>query len=206
MARTGSRPVGAVAWVAQGFDHFEAERYREAARSFRIAVALAPRLAEAHRGLGHALIQMNRSDAALAAFEQACRLDRRDADSRWVLGVLYDAAGRHAAAIRAFRRATDLKPTEAELFVSLGLEYDTVEKWEKGIEAYRRALELDPKNCDVLLQIGMSYVLTGNERAIRRTLRALDRLAPAKAAMLREASSETGDEAAACRPRRKAKR
>lgn len=95
----------------------EAEDFAAAAQSSRRAVALLPQSGEAHETLGQALQSLNRSEEALAEFDQAARLPMPRAESALERkAVLLLELGRGAEALSAFDAALARTPTAASVW------------------------------------------------------------------------------------------
>ncbi|MGH9903343.1 MAG: tetratricopeptide repeat protein, partial [Pyrinomonadaceae bacterium] len=72
-----------------GVKHGVSGRYAEAAESFRQAVSLEPKYADAHFGLGHAYYDLGRWDEAITAFEKVILIDPKDKEAYEMLGKAY---------------------------------------------------------------------------------------------------------------------
>ena len=69
--------------------------YEEALAAFEQAIALDPRLAYPHTGLGNVYRNLGRYEEALAAYEQAIALDPKYAYPHNGLGNVYGNLGRY---------------------------------------------------------------------------------------------------------------
>jgi len=98
----------------QGVQAFRAGRTEDAIRLLKDAVAQNPRDQRAYLVLGAAHIQQRQFDAAIAAFEAACRLRPDLAHCHYNLGLAYQKAGRPGDAIAAFRAALEADPSYAK--------------------------------------------------------------------------------------------
>jgi tetratricopeptide (TPR) repeat protein len=83
-------------------------------------VEVSPNNAEAHRKLGEALLQHNRSDEALAEFLVALLIDPKSAQTYAGIGQLHLQRGRYVDAAAASRRAVALDPANRGARYSLG--------------------------------------------------------------------------------------
>ena len=87
----------------QAFGHTQAGRPAEAEVLYRRVVAFHPDMAEAHAGLGLALLLQGRTDAAIASFRRALEIAPDNADALYKLGNLLLREGRANAAAPAGR-------------------------------------------------------------------------------------------------------
>jgi tetratricopeptide (TPR) repeat protein len=98
-ARPLERPDFYGYWVARGAQWLERGDASKAEQAYRRAIALGPSVAEAHTGLGAALVRQHRYEEAEAALLAALGL-RRSRETLRRLGELYAAEGRLAEAAR----------------------------------------------------------------------------------------------------------
>jgi Flp pilus assembly protein TadD len=82
----------------------------ERVRWYQAAVAALPTTAAAHNGLGIALRDLGRFDAAADSFREAIRLDPKRAAAHYDLGTALQSTGDLDAAIVCFREAIRLDP------------------------------------------------------------------------------------------------
>lgn len=118
---------------------FRAQRYAEAADSYRATLALAPDQPDANLNLGFVLHRLGDHAGALEAWRQAVERSRRDALSRVALAVGERAAGHDDQALFHFSIALYLDPqTEQRTY------YEGDFRWLKAdvamIEAMQKAL------------------------------------------------------------------
>ncbi|MCK5449224.1 MAG: tetratricopeptide repeat protein, partial [Gemmatimonadetes bacterium] len=86
-----------------------------AEQSFREALGISPRRADAQKGLAESMLAQDRADEAITWFEFATRQSPGDADAWDGLGRAYAAAGRRDDAATAFARAHEIDPSREEL-------------------------------------------------------------------------------------------
>jgi hypothetical protein len=98
----------------------EREDYDEAARQYRFALAADPGSAEAHHGLGLALLETCRHEAAEVSLCEAIRLKPSQAASWVALARLQSERGDFDASCRSARTALTLRPKLADAYVHLG--------------------------------------------------------------------------------------
>ena len=101
--------------VRAGLASLEAGDPAAAEQSFREALGISPRRADAQKGLAEAMLAQDRADEAITWFEFATRQSPGDADVWDGLGRAYSSAGRRDDAATAFARAHQIDPTREEL-------------------------------------------------------------------------------------------
>jgi TolB-like protein len=133
------------------------EDLAEADRASRVAMELAPELADAHLARGYTLSNMRRYDEANRHFEAAARINPNLFDAYYYYGRAAFAAGDIEKSIELWRKSGELRP---ECFESPLLEAQSMRKLGRleesrvvNHEAVRRAeklLELNPSSGRVL--------------------------------------------------------
>lgn len=88
--------------------HFEDQRYSESLKAFNALAQQHPEDAYARRGKARSLLQLNRLDEALVAYDRAIELSPNFAPAYANRGVLHDRSGRYALAIADYERAAEL--------------------------------------------------------------------------------------------------
>ena len=95
------------------------ERYHESARCYRLALAHDPELAEAHQGLGAALLELGSLDEAETCFREAMRIDP-SLPSPWVSQArLLAERGEFELSCDAARQALARRPELADAWMQL---------------------------------------------------------------------------------------
>jgi len=101
--------------VGAGLASLEAGDPVAAEQSFREALGVSPRRADAQKGLAESMLAQGRADEAVTWFEFATRQSPRDADAWDGLGRAYSEAGRRDDAAAAFARAQEIDPSREDL-------------------------------------------------------------------------------------------
>ena len=107
------RPPGESAYLAAN-TRFKDGDYAGALEQYRKALMAAPRYAPALEGAGRSLMQLDRLDEALAAFDEAIALDPSFAPGHANRGVLHDLSGRYEQAMADYVHALELDPALAK--------------------------------------------------------------------------------------------
>jgi len=109
----------------------------------RRALVLDPDFADAHSWLGSALLQLGRTDEAIAEMREAVRLDPQNGQAYQGLArALWVGKGDFAAAIPFFERSIELNPEAGYSYLQLGLLLSWEGRYERAEEICRRAVEL----------------------------------------------------------------
>jgi tetratricopeptide (TPR) repeat protein len=122
----------------------ESNHYEEAETAYRAALAIDPRLARAHSGLGYALYRLRRYPEAEAACREAIRLDPALAWAHMGLGGVLRDTKRYPEAEAAYREAIRLDPALAPAHIGLGAVWHNTKRYPEAEAAYREAIRLDP--------------------------------------------------------------
>jgi TolB-like protein/Tfp pilus assembly protein PilF len=129
----------------------------EADRASRIAMELAPDLADAHLARAYTLSNMQRYEEARPHFEAAARINPNLFDAYYYYGRAAFAAGDKEKSIELFRKAAEVRPED---FQSPVLQAQSLEQLghldearvvnQEAIRRAERVLELNPTNGRVL--------------------------------------------------------
>ena len=146
-------PNYAAAWAALGAAYdFKGsflslkELSHKAVEMERRAIALDPKLADAHRWLGLSLMSVGQYDDAIAAIEEAVRLQPADANNYSALGRGYWVGkGDLDAGIAHLERAAELNPDLGYAHLQLGLLYALRGELDHAESACRRAIDLQER-------------------------------------------------------------
>jgi tetratricopeptide (TPR) repeat protein len=127
-------------WIAlQRIDQHQPALARPEAK-----LALKPRSALAHLGLGDALRRINRFDDAIEEYRRALAIDSGLAETHLNLGGVLQVTGRRDEAIRCYQRALTINPRLGEPHYNLGNLYAELDNLDAAICHYERAIELKP--------------------------------------------------------------
>ena len=145
------------------------------------ALALDPKLADAHAVRGLILMRLGRYDEALAAHEESLRLEPDSFNVQIHFGWACFQLGRYEAAIKHGERAAQLLETDFLALVNVTMSYEALGRHEEFISASRRALqriereiEAHPDNATAMALGAVTLVELGEkERAKQWALRAL---------------------------------
>lgn len=146
-AKFGNDPKRLVA--LSGF-YVSTEQGAEATRLATQAIQLAPDLAEAHQGLGRALLISLRLDEAAAEYKRALELDPNSKPARRGLADLDRAFGKSEEALALYRQQLDAEPTDKAARTGLILSLFDLGRTDEAKGELEKALQTDPRNLTLL--------------------------------------------------------
>ena len=112
----------------------------------RRAIAINPKLADAHRWLGASLMSIARYDEAIAAIQEAARLEPGDASVYSSLGrACWVGKGQLDEGIAHLERATEINPELGYAHLQLGLLYALSGDYAQAEAACRRAVDMQER-------------------------------------------------------------
>ncbi len=145
------------------------------------ALALDPKLAEAHASRGVAFSAGQRYDEAKVEFEQAIALNPNSFEAHYFYARSSFAQGKIEQAIALFERAVEIRPDDYQIpcllvgiYRSLGREEDAKDAARRGSELAERELARHPEDSrPAQLGAGALFELGEKERAREWTVRAM---------------------------------
>jgi Flp pilus assembly protein TadD len=142
----------------------------EAAESYRAAVERDPKEADAHRGLGNALLALHQPQLAITSFTTANAI-KPDARCFNGIGVANDMTARHRAAQAAYQQGLQLASSNLQLQNNLALSLMLSGDYPEAIEILR-AITSDPSATSRHRQnLAMAYGLAGDIKEAARVAR-----------------------------------
>ena len=146
------------------------ERYDEAVKAARHAVAQSPRKAWLHHVLGRAELSRGDRAKALEAVQTACRLMPGHPDYQATLAACQRESGDPAAAAATARGALAGAPGHAGLLHELGLALAAQGDDAGALDQFRKAQAADPKAPDAYLAEAALHRKAGRATDARRAL------------------------------------
>jgi tetratricopeptide (TPR) repeat protein len=124
-----------------------------AEESYRRAVRLDRKNADAVLNLGKLLESLGRMKEARECVVQSLRLAPRSVEGHMSLGRLEESAGKARAALESYGNAVRTDPKLAAGHLAVGNMHVKLEALEKAEASYRRALALDPEYADAAFNL-----------------------------------------------------
>jgi tetratricopeptide (TPR) repeat protein/tRNA A-37 threonylcarbamoyl transferase component Bud32 len=159
------RPGDVWVSVAVGNRLFEQQRYREAADSVLLAVALRPDSAGLHTALGAALRDKGEVEEAIACYQKAIALDPKYAMAHNNLGAALHDKGEVEAAIACHRKAIEIDPKLALAHYNLGSALLGKGEVVAAIACFKKAIDHDPKYAPAHTNLGIALKDAGKADA-----------------------------------------
>lgn len=125
------------------------EIFTDAARDFRAQLADCPEDAQAHSGLGAALVGLNQNDAAQAEFALALKLDPQDFTALLGMGELSLQEGRPKQAAQQLKVALKSEPRSLEAHERLAQAYAEDGELEEAIIDLKEAEQINPDDAEL---------------------------------------------------------
>lgn len=166
------------------------------------ALALDPRLAEAHASLANIQATFDWDwPAAERGFRRALELNPGYASAHHWHSLFLHSQERTGEARSAILRARELDPLSLVMSTSLARHFYYAGDFERSVEEYRRAIEMDPRFVVAHLGKGMALVQLGRTdeavTAFRTALQITGGAQPVVQALIAHAQASAGDEASA---------
>jgi predicted negative regulator of RcsB-dependent stress response len=135
-----------------------------AGEHLRAALALEPKLPQAHYNLGNLLEKQAALEEAAASFRRAAQLAPEFYEAHNNLGAVLLKAGKPAGALASFERALALNPRHAEAHHNLGNTLADLGRDADALASYRQAVALDPAHVQAAFAEAMLTLLAGELR------------------------------------------
>lgn len=174
-------PTATAALFQEATVHHRAGRWREAEASYRRVLAIAPRFAECHYGLGMLAAQFGRNDTALLHLKRAAKISPKETLYHVTLARLLGDVGQLREAASSYRAALRLRPNEARLHARLGDILTALEQFEEAAAHYGEAVRLQPHFAEAHNNLGNALHRLGRQEAAAAACREAARLNPASA-------------------------
>lgn len=165
------------AYFAEGKKYFFAKEYAKAIGPLEKAIALDPRMSEAHYLLSVSYSVLGRHQDALPAAKEAVRLKPTEHTYHFSLGLAYFNLKQYESARSSLQQALRLNADFSHTHYWLGRVYAEHKQYEDAISALREALRLAPDDANVsnvYRDLGAAYYLLKRyPQALEATQRSL---------------------------------
>jgi uncharacterized protein (TIGR02466 family) len=119
-------------------------KFEEAAKAYRDALEIEPKIAEIHFNLGVVLGHLGQTEDAIANYRKAISLKPELTVAYFNLGVVLQEQGQLEDAVSCYRKAVALEPGFYEAYGNLGTVLQKQGKLEDAVASYRKALAIQP--------------------------------------------------------------
>ena len=130
--------------VKQGDRAREGGQYQKAIELYNQAIALNPKVPEAHWGRCYSLNSVQQPDDALSACNQALAINPNYPEALWSKGSALDQKQNPIEALKNYQKATTLKPDFAEAWNNQGVALLKLKRPTDALAALDRATKLKP--------------------------------------------------------------
>jgi len=152
------------------------EQLDDAVAAFRQTLRIRPQDADAHGGLGDALLQQGKYDDAIGAYSQYVQLAPGNAAGHFNLGLALVERNREREAIEEFARAVSLQPGDALMRESLGIALSSAHRYDEAVPQLRAALAAEPARVTSHNALGAALAAQGKlAEAVSEYRRTLER-------------------------------
>lgn len=153
-----------------GVAQLEQFSFKEAADSFKRALAVDPQLAIARLNLSIALFNLPDIAASLTEAKKAAEMLPHQPHPHYILGIIAKAQNRVEEATVAFQRVLQLDARDVGANVNLAQLYLQERKYEDAIKLLRVAVAAEPYNVTATYNLGIALLRSGQREEGQRTL------------------------------------
>ena len=150
----------------------------QAVLHFRRALRLNPRYGATWTLLGHELINLKQTRAAVSAYRSALAITPHDYRAWYGLAQVYEILSMPLYALYYFERAAELRPTDARMWTAMASCYESLSMWEGAARCYERAIVTVDREGTALPRVAKLYAtrLGNQSKAAHYYVRLLSRL------------------------------
>jgi tetratricopeptide (TPR) repeat protein len=141
---SGQTTPSALSLSEEGTAHAKERRYDQAILAFQRAIAIDPKFAHAHYGLGTTYLNLGRPAEALEPLRTAVGLDPSLLGAQMNLGIALASMRRHDESMIHFDAARRLRPDDPSVHDSIGFALHNNGRVEEALASYREARRLAP--------------------------------------------------------------
>jgi tetratricopeptide (TPR) repeat protein len=144
--------------------------HKDAAESFRRALALDPQLAIARLNLGIALYNVPDVAASLVEARKAAEMLPAAPQPHYMLGLIARTQNRFDDAVREFQRVLGIDPRDLGANVNLAQLYMQQRKYQEAIALLRIAIDSEPYNVTATYNLAISLLRAGQREEGQRLM------------------------------------
>ncbi len=137
-------------YLAEGIKYNDANDHASAIEAYKKAIALNPKMSEAHYRLSSSYFLLDRDQEALVAINEALRLSPKEPAYYGMLGSIHFDLRQYELALPALQQAVQLKPDLALAHFYVGRTYLRLGRKEEAIKVYPKLAALDEKRAQQL--------------------------------------------------------
>lgn len=144
----------AIKHYQEAMAHYQNGKLADAERSFRKAIKINPRYADAHNDLGNVYLNMGRLKESFNAYRKALNLAPNHPMLVSNIGNVLMAQGEYEKALNWLNKSVELDPDNAATHCNLGNTFRSLGESRKAVAAYKHAIELNPRQSNYCLNLG----------------------------------------------------
>lgn len=167
-------PVNAGAYFSLGNSYRMLGDDDKALEMYQKATQILPKYVEALLWQGILLMNKDKKEKALEAFQQVVALERNEFAYAY-MGKIYFSQEKHDLAESSFRTALQIVPTDYEPHYYLGMIFEIKGDFKQAARRYRKASKLAPELLDTIYALARVYGKTGNKTGITRIVKDISR-------------------------------
>lgn len=171
-------------WLQEGYAHSQAERWLDAAGSYRNALTDKPHSPEAHYSLGFALHTLGRLDDAVAAYRNAVALKPDFYQAHNNLGNILLSHNRLKEAEDCYRNALAANPELTQAHYNLGIVLRRLNRVAEAEACFRSACALSPDYAEAWKSLRGVLAILGRTEESLQAFREFERRATPSAELI----------------------
>jgi len=156
--------LNATEWFEKGYELVISGNYIEAEKAFSKAIALNPRLVEAHYNRGLTYGNLGNHQQTIEDYNKAIELNPNYAEAYNNRGLAYDTLGNYQQAIKDYNKAIELNSQDAEAYNNRGIAYGMLRNYQQAIKDFNKAISLNPQDAKAYNNRGLTYGNLGNHQ------------------------------------------
>ena len=162
------------ALMGKAYQYHKNGDLKKAALSYKKAIKLNPKFAEAYYSLGTLMHTEGNIEGAISQYGEAIKYNSKFAEAYNNLGSAMCIKGDIEGGISKYEKAINLNPELAEAYCNLGVEMAKKENLETAIELFRKAIVINPNYAASYANLGLVFYNQGYiEEAISQYKKAL---------------------------------
>lgn len=139
--------------------YFSHRYWEEALEVFEIVDSISQPSAAVYQKMGHSLMRLGRTSAALSCFEKADMLDNRSAWTIARLAKCHALLGNHTSALSASQRLEELRPDQPSNSIAMGRAHLALGHYSDAVNAFYKAFYLDEESGKALRPLAWSLLM-----------------------------------------------
>ena len=144
-------PQNAWGYSCLGSAYLGDERYADAEKELKKAIALSGEFSSPKMSLGFCYLKSGKYNEAIELLKESLRIDPRNLETMNLLGVCYGSLKRYDEAVKEFEGSIAIDPTFVSAYLNLGATYEFTQEHDKAIAEYNRALARSRATQDIAL-------------------------------------------------------